>query len=258
MYLSKQNVQAVRRKARSEQGEMSLMNLGGKEAGPALSYSEVCIQYSLPPQKEETEQEMLNQRFLVLEREIMEIFSEEERKSKIPHPAIRLWRELKHKRKTEGDLNKLEEAIPRIKKRGRGTVKEISPEPSSAAEVPDPKDEAVKKLLGTPDTEHSYATTCCQAGSMLIDWLVSKGIIKKGESISIGHQTGHCKGDKRFVVVIRGQYYHIFGAQHPGENNKEYEVHDCRLSSLEYPINLEGKRIKIGKKGFELSDGRQI
>lgn len=261
MYLTKQKAQSVPRRVRSEQKEMSLINTAKHEVGAALSYNEVCIQFSRTHQKEGTQQEILNQRFLELERRIMEIYFEEDRKAESLAHAIKLWKKLRHKPVTEDDLAQLQDAINAISrnnKKERRTVQEMSSGPSNATAYPNPKDEAARQLLGEPDETHRYAITPCKPGSMLIESLVKKGIIEKSEKVSIGHQRGHSDEPKRFVVVIRGKSYLIFTAQHPGDNNQEYKVIESLLSDLGYGIKLEGKIIKFRNKELVLNDGRRI
>lgn len=261
MYLTKQKAQSVPRRVRSEQKEMSLINTAKHEVGAALSFNEVCIQFSRTHQKEGTQQEILNQRFLELERRIMEIYSEEDRKAESSAHAIKLWKKLRHKPVIEDDLAQLEDAInaiPRKMKKERGTVQEMSSGPSNATADPNPKDVAASEILGKPDETHTYTITPCKPGSMLIKFLVKKRIIERNERVFIGHQGGHSRKAKRFVVVIRGKPYLIFTAQHPGGNNQEYEVIESLLPDLEYGIRLEGRRITFGDNGIELNDGRQI
>lgn len=210
-----------------------------------------------PPQKA-----MLEARFDGLEAQIQKIYSQEEMKSKNPPLAIRLWRKLRHKRNnlSEAELAELEAALPG-KKAFRKEVTEmpLEPQPIEEEEEEDPRDAIAERWLGPLD-QHTYrGQTSCQRGSMLAAYLIGKGIIASESEVSIGHQQGSSAEDKRFVAIIRGKKYLIFTAQHPGEDYKEYRVSGCWITqSMGYGIDLTGKKIRIGNRGFELNNGKTL
>lgn len=238
------------------------------EASPEKPQQEAGIEEVLTEDSQEEnqiqlQQELLRQRFERLDTRIKDTFTVDEMKAPNPAPAIKLWRGLKHKcdnaSLTEDDLNKLEGAIPRKRRTGRTPVQEMQPESSQALAEENPKDAEAVRWLGEPDAEHSYDSTPCKKGSMLIQFLTEKEIISPGEHVCIGHQSGRTKDAKRFVAVIRGRQYLIFMAQHPGENFKEYVVRECYITPDKgYGIDLAGKRIFLSKDGIILEDRRKI
>lgn len=216
-------------------------------------------------EEEETpdQRSLLSQRFGELNTIFPQIIPQEVLMSKNPPDEIRLWRRLRYKPAdaTEDDLERLEGFIEREIKKGKKRVQKQPSEPMPAAAVEDPRDAEARTLLGEPDVGHSYETTPCKEGSMLKAFLVNRGIVEKNEKVLIGHQSGRSKEPKRFVVIIRGWQYLIFCAQHPGEDFKEYEISECVITqAMGYEMDLEGRLIYFGKKGFELNDGsgRQI
>lgn len=204
-------------------------------------------------------QEQLYQQFMELASRLRRIYSPEEFSAKNPPDAIKIWRRLRHKGRnlTADEVAELEIATPSEKNKIRGPVPEEQPEPQQIEETEeDPREARARDCLGPLDTEHSYSYTPCGNGSMLVQYLRGKQIIDESEKISIGHQAGWSRQPKRFVVIIRGQQYLIFQAQHPGEDYKEYKVMECHIKNgREYGLDLEGKRIHIGGRGFELKDG---